>query len=66
MTDPIINTTDIVTIDAYTGEGSGVAGHFVSNYKSWALGTPIYGQPVMAPDPIDPAQWQDDRIGEPP
>jgi hypothetical protein len=63
MTDPIINTTDIVTIDAYTGEGSGVAGHFVSNYKSWALGTPIYGQPVMAPDPIDPAQWQDDRIG---
>ena len=51
-----------VAIDAYTGEAT-VTGRFAANYRAWALMTPKYGQPVMRPDPPDPKNWQDRRVG---
>jgi len=62
-----VNTPELVAggtvaIDAYTGEAT-ATGRFAANYRAWALVTPKYGQPVMRPDPPDPKNWLDPRVG---
>jgi hypothetical protein len=62
MTNPTVDPSDTIAIDAYTGSES-VSGRFVSEYREWALGTPQYGKPTMRPAPLDPANWRDERVG---
>jgi hypothetical protein len=50
------------TIDAFTGEGP-VSGQFASDYRAWALAAPAYGEPMMQPDPPNPQDWRDERVG---
>lgn len=59
---PELVAGDIVAIDAYTGDAA-ATGPFAADPRAWALAEPRYGQPVMRPDPPDPANWQDPRVG---
>lgn len=62
MKTPELVAGDAVAIDAYTGEAS-ATGRFAADYRAWALLAPKYGQPVMRPDPPDPKNWRDQRVG---
>jgi hypothetical protein len=62
MTNPPVDPSDAIAIDAFTGEAP-VSGRFASEYRQWALSAPQYGRPTMRPDPPDPADWRDDRVG---
>ncbi|MET0899678.1 MAG: hypothetical protein ABWY45_17355 [Mycobacterium sp.] len=62
MTGPAVDSHSTITIDAFTG-AEPVRGHFAANYRQWALAKPYYGRATMRPDPPDPRNWRDDRVG---
>jgi hypothetical protein len=59
---PELAATQAVAIDAYTGDAA-ATGRFAADHRAWALATPKYGQPFMRPDPPDPENWADPRVG---
>jgi hypothetical protein len=59
---PGLAASQAVAIDAYTGDAA-ATGRFAADFRPWALGTPKYGEPKMRPDPPDPRNWADPRVG---
>lgn len=51
-----------VAIDAYTGDAA-ATGRFAADHRAWALAMQKYGEPTLRPDPPDPANWRDRRVG---
>jgi hypothetical protein len=49
-------------INAFTGEEVATGG-LAPNYAAWTVGRPALEERQLLPPPIDPAQWQDERIG---